>query len=309
MTPYSAGQSADVLMPYDDSAIQLRDWLCQACIVEVLSQKPGNVSPGRAMHNATVRDFVRSAQVSAPILENASRNGIGRTVCAAVTATHNAVGHNTNLGILLLLAPMAAVPSRVSLTNGIRTVLAELSVQDADWAYRAIRLAEPGGLGRAETQDVRNTPTETLLQCMTHAADRDLIAQQYTNDFHDVLNVGLDWLIDSSSRADEQYRIGWLALQLISNYGDSLIARKVGQAVSDHVKKRAADVLAAGWPRNSKAISLYADFDAYLRSDGNRLNPGSTADMIAAIIFAGLRTGRYAADTALLQQIKSQEPS
>ena len=294
-------------MPYDDFTIRLRAWLSQACLVEVLSQKPGNVSPGHPMHNATVADFIRSAQVSAPILGDAPRNGVGHTVWNAVAATRHAVGHNTNLGILLLLAPMAAVPSKVSLNNGIQTVLAKLSVQDADWAYRAIRLAEPGGLGRAETQDVCNIPTETLLRCMTRAADRDLIAQQYANNFHDVLNVGLDWLTESSTHADEQYRIGWLALQLISNYGDSLITRKAGQSVSDNVKKRATDVLAAGWPRNSAATSLYAEFDAYLRSDGNRLNPGTTADMIAAVIFAGLRTGRYTASTALLQQIQSQE--
>ena len=294
-------------MPQVESTNQLRDWLCQACLVEVLSQKPGNVSPGRPLHDTTVEDFVRSARVSSPILADASQNGVGLTIYTAVSATRKAVGHNTNLGILLLLTPMAAVPLTVSLTEGIHTVLAKLTVEDAHAAYQAIRLAEPGGLGRSQTQDVHDSPTENLLQCMRHAADRDFIARQYTTDFCDVLNVGLDWLIESARHVDEPHRVGWLALQLLAEYGDSLIARKVGATVSNHVRKRAAEVLAADWPRTSSSISLYEEFDAWLRSDGNRLNPGTTADMIAAILFAGLRTACYVTDGALLKRIESQE--
>ncbi|MCH2201555.1 MAG: triphosphoribosyl-dephospho-CoA synthase [Fuerstiella sp.] len=294
-------------MSNEGSSSQVSEWIYQACLVEALSEKPGNVSPLHGFKDSSVGHFVRSAQVSAPILASSSPNNVGRTIYDAAVATRNSVGHNTNLGILLLLAPMAAVPVSVSVADGIDGILAGLTVKDADWAYRAIRLAEPGGLGQTAAQDVYETPTETLLQCMGRAAAWDLIALQYRNGFHEVLCVGLELLIDSLNSTDDQHRIGWLALKLIAEYGDSLIARKVGRSVADDVQQRAAAVIDAGWPDSSVAIEMYDEFDTYLRSNGNRLNPGTTADMIAAIIFAGLRSRRYSIHTELLHQIESQE--
>jgi triphosphoribosyl-dephospho-CoA synthase len=294
-------------MPNEFSTLQLRDWLVQACLAEVLSEKPGNVSPSHPFGSITVEDFCCSAQAASPILAKATPTTVGRTIYEAARATREAVGHNTNLGILLLLAPMAAVPASVTLSAGLPTVLSGLTVQDADWTYRAIRVAAPGGLGKAEVQDVHDRPTKTLLQCMRYAATHDLIALQYSSDFRDVLTVGLDWLTDSPRHAEGPHRIGWLALKLLSQYGDSLIVRKSGKRTADRVQRQATEVLTAGWPGKKGTNRLYAEFDAYLRSDGNRLNPGTTADMIAAIIFAGLRSGRYSVDAALLHQINSQE--
>ncbi|MCH2211208.1 MAG: triphosphoribosyl-dephospho-CoA synthase [Fuerstiella sp.] len=294
-------------MSNDGSSSQLSCWIYQACLVEVLSEKPGNVSPRHRFRDSTVNDFIRSAQVSAPILARSTSCNVGRTIYDAAVATRHSAGHNTNLGILLLLAPMAAVPAAVSVSEGIDGILAGLTVEDADWAYRAIRLAQPGGLGQSAAQDVHEPPSETLLQCMERAADRDLIALQYSNGFHEVLGVGLELLIDSFSCVDDQYRIGWLALKLIAEYGDSLIARKVGQSVAADVQQRASAVIGAGWPDTAGSCQMYNELDTYLRSNGNQLNPGTTADMIAAIIYAGLQSRCYSIPAELLHQINFEE--
>jgi triphosphoribosyl-dephospho-CoA synthase len=272
---------------------QLGNWIYQACLVEVLSEKPGNVSPGKSFQNADAADFLKSARVSAPWLAQAGTLGVGRAIYEAARVTRDAVGHNTNLGILLLLAPMAAVPLEVPLFDGLPTILRSLTVADADWTYKAIRVAEPGGLGDSDTQDVREPPTETLRECMCHAAERDLIAQQYTTDFHDILHRGLELFGESATAVPEAQRIGFVALKLMSIFGDSLVARKCGFAVSEDLKQRADTVLVAGWPHTNSGRRAWSEFDGWLRSDGNRLNPGTTADMIAAIVFAALRSAQY----------------
>ncbi len=287
----------------DDSRSQLTRWLLEACLVEVLSDKPGNVGPRAEFSDASVDDFIESARVSASLLAEAQTTGVGRAVFEAVQATRHAVGHNTNLGILLLLAPLAAVPLSESLDNGIERVLSELTVEDAEWAYEAIRLAAPGGLGKAESQDVSETPEETLRQCMVRAAKWDRIAAQYANGFEDVLGTGVVWLDASSGAVEEDQRIAWLSLRLMARFGDSLIGRKCGPVESQSVRRRADTVLGLSWPQQAEGRQAYRLFDEYLRSDGNRLNPGTTADLVAAIVFAGLRSGTYTVSAALRRQM------
>lgn len=276
----------------------LQQCVLNACLLEVRSEKPGNVTPAMAFADTDAADFERSAEAVSAVLRNADRHSVGTSILRSIEATRQVVNTNTNLGIVLLLAPLAAVPAEYSLPVGILPVLQQLSVQDASDAFAAIRLAAPAGLGEAETQDVAAPPTETLTQCMTLAAERDLIARQYRDGFEDVLNAGLRWLQQTASWQENQHlRVAFVALRLMQRFGDSLIARKAGESASRDVARRAAAVLDSGWPVAAAGRDLYAEFDAHLRSDGNRLNPGTTADMIAAILFAALR-GRMIIPTA-----------
>jgi len=147
-----------------------------ASILEATAAKPGNVHPEASFEDLTYEDFVRSAVVAAPAFENAAERGVGATVLDAVQRTREAVGRNTNLGIALVLAPLATVPAETPLEQGIGTVLTNLDVRDAEQVYEAIRLANPGGLGRVDMQDVSELPSVTLLEAMKMAADRDGIA-------------------------------------------------------------------------------------------------------------------------------------
>jgi triphosphoribosyl-dephospho-CoA synthase len=141
-----------------------------ACLLEATARKPGNVHPGASFADLTYADFVRSAHLIGPSFEQAREWSVGRIVLDAVERTQRAVGRNTNLGILLLLAPLASVPHGVALRDGIGGVLAGLTREDAALVYEAIRLVNPGGLGRVESEDVAETPSVTLLEAMRLAA-------------------------------------------------------------------------------------------------------------------------------------------
>jgi len=271
---------------------RLRTCVQNACVAEVSAVKPGNVSPSHSFANATADDFVASAKAIAPVIADVSAATIGQTILQGVAATQRVVDHNTNLGIILLLTPLAAVPEDSSLEDGIEDVLKQLSVEDAVLTYRAIQLASPGGLGNAETQDVDSQPTIDLRACMKLAADRDLIAAQYTNGFHDVLHVGLPLLLQTAKWDGKfQYRAAWLAVRLLAAFGDSLIARKCGKDASDEAQNLAQQVVDSGWPHQAGSDPVYMQLDRFLKLEGNRRNPGTTADMIAAIFFASLRNG------------------
>ena len=268
----------------------LQQCVLDACLLEVRSAKPGNVTPDQSFADISVVDFERSAKAVSAVLQEADRQSVGVSILRSIQATRRVVESNTNLGIVLLLAPLATVPAGQSLSNGILSVLEALSVQDAADTFEAIRLASPAGLGEAESQDVAQAPTETLRQCMSLAAERDLIARQYHDGFQGVLQQGLTWLQQTAGWQEHHpLRVAFVALQLMQQSGDSLIARKMGEQASRDVARRAADVLASDWPAGEIGRKRFAEFDAYLRSDGNRLNPGTTADMIAAILFAALR--------------------
>lgn len=271
---------------------KIAKWVCRACELEVCSPKPGNVSPGCEFSNASVADFLRSAEAIASELAVAGDRPLGKTILAAVSATRSVVGHNTNLGIILLLSPLTAIPAEQSLFDGIDVVLRSTTVEDSCNVYEAIRWAQPAGLGNAHEQDLRDVPTISLRACMELAAERDMIARQYSNCFRDVLHHGLEWLRESAKYASKlEMRIQWLAVRLIAEFGDSLIERKCGRDMSNLVREMAQNLLKSGWPTHPASASAYDSFDQFLRTEGNRRNPGTTADLTAAILFSALREG------------------
>jgi triphosphoribosyl-dephospho-CoA synthase len=265
-----------------------------AVIYEVTAPKPGNVHRGADFEDVSYVEFLHSAVVIGPILGRVKELGVGAAVLAAVRATRDAVGTNTNLGTLLLFAPLAAVPDGVRHSDAIGQVLSELSFDDTRDVYEAIRLSMAGGLGRAAEADVHVKPPAelSLVEAMRLASDRDLVARQYCNRFADVFEIakgiedGLDrgWSLDATI-VDEYIR------QLASEV-DSLILRKCGRQVAEQTRDMAKRIRNAGKPGDEQYDQGVADFDFWLRSDGHRRNPGTTADLIAAGLFVLLREGR-----------------
>jgi triphosphoribosyl-dephospho-CoA synthase len=263
-----------------------------ACLMEVTARKPGNVHRGVDFGDSHFLDYQLSAAAIAGPLDRAPAIGVGTAVREAVEATRRVVATNTNLGIVLLLAPLAAVPDDRTLPDGIAAVLTKTTIDDAREVYHAIRQARPGGLGSVEEQDVVGEPRVTLLEAMRLAADRDLVARQYANDFHEVLHEALPSLRSSleMGRALETAIVA-AYLDVLAHHPDTLIARKRGWEVARTASQRAADVLASGWPERPEGRALCAGFDAWLREDGHARNPGATSDLIAAALFAALRDG------------------
>jgi triphosphoribosyl-dephospho-CoA synthase len=262
----------------------------QACLLEATAGKPGNVHPRAAFANLNYDDFVRSAHEVAPVLARTREQGVGSTVLAAMQRTRAGCGSNPNLGIVLLLAPLCAVPERVSLHAGIGEVLNGLTVEDAVLAYRAIRMAQPGGLGQVAQQDVAEEPDVTLLAAMRLAAECDLVAAQYAGSFSLVFDTGMRLLAEWGNFQDDwKTAVVRLHLQLLSRHPDSLIARKRGAREAQEASRRARAVLDAGWPEASAGRLEIEQFDRWLRADGNARNPGTTADLVAASLFAAIR--------------------
>jgi triphosphoribosyl-dephospho-CoA synthase len=277
-----------------------------ACLLEAFAPKPGNVSPGAGFGDTSYLDFLASAAAIGRSLGSAS-HPLGETILMAVRDTRRWVDVNTNLGIVLLLAPLARAAALVpppddapielgQLRTSLATVLAESTLEDARAAYEAIRLASPGGLGSVDSQDVASEPTVTLATAMRLAADRDGVAYEYATDFRATFEVGAVAL-----RAARRAGLDWndavveTYLTLLAAYPDTHIARRAGHARAAEVTRTAGAVLDVGGVRSDAGRIAIAQLHADLSDPRNLSNPGTTADITAAAIFVTLLTGGWRA--------------
>lgn len=274
-----------------------------ACVWEVMARKVGNVHPTARFQDIEATSFLVSAAVMGEVFAafgNAHVDPdarVGRLVYETVKATQYRVLSNTNLGIALALSPLVqaswADSIDVIFRERLGKLLSQLSVRDASWAFDAISMANPGGLGDAPEQDVRSEPTVTLLEAMKLAADRDLIARQYANNYTDVFDLGVPVFTNAFAKygcveaAVIACQFAWMAA-----FPDSLIARKRGLAVAEDVQRRVQHVLSLGGLDTPEGRRAGVELDAHLRSDGNKLNPGTTADLVAACLFVALRENK-----------------
>jgi len=286
VTPPPARQAADVA-----AAAQL------ACLLEASAPKPGNVSPFASFRDTTYEDFLASAAAIGPALAAAGERSLGATIRTAIEATARWAPANTNLGLVLLLAPLARAalrPGDQPLRARLAATLADTTVADARDAYVAIRSVAPGGLGRASEQDVAGTPTATLRDAMALARDRDAIAREYATDFESTFEVGAPGLRRALSDG-----LAWreavveVYLALLATSPDTHIARKLGSDAAVTVQRRARAALTAGGVRTMAGRDATAALDRELRDEANTLNPGATADLTGAAIYVVLLEGGW----------------
>lgn len=263
-----------------------------ACQLEVAAPKPGNVHRGADFEDATLQDFLASGVAIGPVMDLAASRSLGVTIRDAVLATRRVAGSNTNLGMILLLAPLAMVEDATNLREGVQAILAQTTPEDSALVYEALRLANPGGMGTQAEMDIQADPPQDLLAAMRHAESYDLIARQYARGMEDLFEQVLPSLVDSGRDALPcPRRIVHAHLMTMSRYPDSLIARKCGPEIAQKSALLATQVLEAGDPDSEAYQWHLAQLDFWLRADGHRRNPGTTADMISAALFAGLRMG------------------
>ena len=273
-----------------------------ACLLEVSAPKPGNVSPGRHFADVRYEDFLASALAIGEPMAAAGEHGVGLTARQAVEATARWSRSNTNLGIVLLFAPLARAASlpgsdsetlddsrSLTLQDRVRVVLESTTVDDARQAFAAIRMARPGGLDRAEAQDVSTEPTMTLVEVMRLAAHRDTIASEYATGF----DVTFGTAVPALERARRD-GLPWddavveTFLTILAAVPDTHIARRSCASLATDISTRARAVLAAGGVRSDNGRRALDDMDRALRDDRNSGNPGTTADLTAAAIFVVL---------------------
>ncbi len=262
-------------------------------MLEVSAEKPGNITPSHDFHDTSYEDMLRCAIAVGPELAGAGERGVGETVFAVVEASRRVAAANTNLGIALLLAPLAkAALADRPLRERLGVVLGTLDVADARFAYAAIRLAGAGGLAERVDHDVRSEVSVGLRDAMAAAAGRDSVASEYVTDYELTFGTGVPALAAAvGDGLGVRDAIVELHLRLLDRTPDTLIARKRGAEAAAEVSAGARSVLAAGGVRTGGGREALRRFDASLREPGNALNPGTTADLVTATLFVALVEG------------------
>ena len=279
-----------------------------ACLLEVSAPKPGNVSPGRRFGDMGVEHFHASAVATGDALRQIADQPIGLTILQAIEATAAWTRANTNLGMVLLLAPLARAAvslegwrpephpglSPALLRDSLRLVLAATTTEDARAVYAAIRLAAPGGLGQSAEQDVFAEPTLPLTAVMRLAQDHDDVAREYATGFSSTFEVGAPALQQARREG-----LGWddaiveTFLTLLAVRPDTHVRRRAGAEVADQISRLAQAALAAGGVRTTAGRRTIDDMDQALRRPDNLANPGTTADLTAAATCVVLLSGGW----------------
>jgi triphosphoribosyl-dephospho-CoA synthase len=298
--PLPIGQMSAVCEGDPAPAALRRAVLC-ACHADVQSFKPGNVAVGAPAHGMSAEQFLRSAEVVAPLLAT-KRLALGARIEAAVRASMDAAGCNTNLGIVLLLAPMAEAALRTAAgaerpdwRGQLPAVLAATSRDDGAAAARAIVRAHPAGLGSVDEADVQSADAgacgggfgHTLQEAMALAAGRDQIACQYVSDFSTVHQMAAHLVSLTGNGANREDAVSAVFLHRLMREPDTHILRKHGPKAAWAVmhEVRLACVGLPDPPRWTApdVRRLAALHDALLV---RRINPGTTADLMVAAVFA-----------------------
>jgi len=272
------------------SPMALQQAYLEACEAELQAFKPGNVSIHSEGHGMTVEDFRLSAKASAPPLCD-PKLPLGEKIFQAVKATREVAGCNTNLGIVLLAAPLLQAclvgETGKSLRENVQAVLNNTTREDAVWVYRAIRLAAPGGLGESAEQDVHSDPEATLLEAMRIAEKRDHIAWQFTNSFATVFDLAVPRYHSGLLLwRDEALATAGVFAGLLKAVPDSHIERKFGTRFNRFVADKTTRIdQALSIPgRPEQILELLREADAEFKSAG--INPGTTADLTVACLLA-----------------------
>jgi triphosphoribosyl-dephospho-CoA synthase len=264
---------------------QIRAAYLAACRAELQALKPGNVHVFAEGHGMSVADFEASALASAGALTDPALK-VGERILRAVRRSRRATGCNTNLGIVLLCAPLAAAAEGgggADLRLRLRRVLAKLRRQDAAAVFSAIALANPGGLGESWRHDVRRPPRVTLLTAMVEARRRDRIAGQYASAYRDVFRIGLPRLGAALSRWGEGgVAVSATFLAFLSAFPDSHVRRKFGLGAAR--RSAGAGPRSPRCARGCRGAGDLLKIDAELKAAG--INPGTSADLTVATLFA-----------------------
>lgn len=275
--------------PYDPA--QLADAFHAACMGELQALKPGNVHVFADGHGMSIDDFITSADVSAAVISAADAS-VGQRIYNAVQATQNALGLNTNLGLILLCAPLlhAALHAdkTLNLQQNLDVTLRQLTAADAQLTAAAIVLAKPAGLGAAAAHDVNSLPDVSLLEMMAAAQHRDRIAWQYAHGYTDILVFGVARYAEAMAKwQNAAWATTALYLGFLTHQPDSHIVRKYGHALAAEVMLEAQAVELEYWAIDNPKLmqKRLLAWDVSLKS--RHINPGTSADLTVATLLAG----------------------
>jgi len=294
----------------------------KACILEVSAPKPGNVNREYDFKDTAYGDFILGSHAIKPAIAEAAINGfnagigkisfkeirIGNYIKNAVIRVKKShSGGNTHLGICLLLVPIAAGAGLCmaqrkdfgQLRDNIQKILIATTVDDSISFYDAVLLSSTHGLNKENELDVSERDSKNKLKeldmnfyrLMRYSTKKDRIAQELYNGMPIIFDIGVPMLKKIYERVNDiNSAIVQTYLVILSRYPDTLIGKKVGWDKAKEVSLYAEKVLGSGGilADENKEIT---EFDQFLRSDGNKLNPGTTADIITGTLMISLLQG------------------
>ena len=269
---------------------------------ECSARKAGNVHPNASFKDLSYGQFLLAAKAIGEQIELCAGERAGQIALKSTVAMMKAVGTNTSLGTILLIAPLVAAANSLmedasgiwNLPLALKSILVGMTPDDATDIYQAIRIAKPGGLGNSESMDVREAAPLNIREAMRIASSWDDVALQYVSEFELVFCISQRIEAKRLSGISGQESIRCIQMELLAERVDSLIARKQGLVVARQVQARAVEVIESG-PFGSRDYELaWERFDAELRDSQHRGNPGTIADLIAAASFANIVARRSA---------------
>jgi len=296
-----------------------------AILLEVSAYpKPGNVHRTTDFQKTRYEHFLASAVAVAPHFRFAAEQGmrvsagkisphevgIGNTIKNAVTSVGEwQGGGNTLLGSIILLSPIAVAAgmtlaegsfSLVRLRENLRVVVGSNTPADAVAVYDAIGTAKPGGLGGAPKLDVTDPASRqrilkegvTLFDVFKIASEYDSIASEWVNNYPVTFDLGYPYFVQQLEETrDVNTATVHTFLRILSEVPDTLIVRKVGLTKAKEVSAQAKQVLETGGLINPFGRDSLWKLDEKLRDPAHQLSPGTTADIIAAVLAISILNG------------------
>jgi triphosphoribosyl-dephospho-CoA synthase len=313
-------------MPKPKKATHIAQCLELAILLEVSTNKPGNVNFMVGFEGTRAEHFLASAVAAAPNFEEAANRGIAvadrrkrigevgmggiiKDCVADIEAWQK--GGNTLLGTVMLFAPIAVAAGMIpakrnfefdvqKLREKVKLAVEATTPMDAVHLYEAVDIAKPSGLGKAPDLDVTDPASRqrllrdnvSLYQVFKIAAPYDNICSEWVYNYPITFTEAYPYLMEQlAAKGDLNMAIVHTFLKILSLHADTFIARKAGAEKAREVSLDADKVLRLGGLETEEGRRSIRDFDVKLRESGNRLNPGTTADLTAAALALLLLSG------------------
>ena len=302
-----------------DKAKHISKCLELAILFEISADKPGNVNLIVGFEGTHYEHFLASAVAATPSFERAAKRGIevsqgqihisnvrlGRIIkdCVAdINAWQR--GGNTLLGTVILLSPIAVAAGMTptkedhnfeipKLRENVKLVVESTTPEDAVDVYEAIKIANPSGLGTVSELDI-NDPNSTnkirnekisLYEVFAIASKYDAVCSEWVKNYPITFDVTYPYMMEQIRKTKNlNVAIIHAFLKVLAEYPDTFITRKVGIEKAEEVSSMAKEVLKFGGLETLRGREILHEFDRELRKAGNLLNPGTTADIIAATL-------------------------
>jgi len=263
----------------------LKDAYLFACKKDIEVLKPGNVSLESPHHDTSAQDYIESSIYSSHHLFNISYS-LGERVLNSVRATKKVVKTNTNLGIILLCAPI--IHSLIKFDNipirdSLETSLSQSNNDDTLRICESINIVKPGGLGESIKYNTKSLPKISLMKIMQYSSEYDRISYQYTHKFKDILDFIVPCIkFHRKHSRSYEHSLALTFMEILSKIPDSHISRKFGNKMSKKTSNEANDLLKIldkedSWDLASKRLK---SLDYEYKKKG--INPGTTADLLVA---------------------------